>query len=91
MDVTFDPAKDVINRAKHGVPLAFGAGIWDDAAAVIIPTIRIEDGERRFRAIGMVDGRLWTAVHVYRDDTIRMISVRRSNDGERRIYDSDQG
>jgi uncharacterized DUF497 family protein len=36
----------------------------------------------------MVEGRLWTAVHVYREQTIRMISVRRSNDGERRIYDS---
>lgn len=88
MDITFDPAKDVINRAKHGVPLAFGERIWADDAAVIVPTIRVEDGERRFRAIGMVEGRLWTAVHVYREQTIRMISVRRSNDGERRIYDS---
>ena len=88
MDIAFDPAKDVINRAKHGVSLAFGARIWTDDAAVIVPTIRVEDGERRFRAIGMVEGRLWTAVHVYREQTIRMISVRRSNDGERRIYDS---
>ncbi|MCP3735727.1 BrnT family toxin [Sphingomonas sp. RP10(2022)] len=88
MDITFDPAKDVINRAKHGVSLAFGEQIWADDAVVIVPTIRVEDGERRFRAIGIVDGRLWTAVHVYRDRTVRMISVRRSNDGERRIYDS---
>jgi uncharacterized DUF497 family protein len=88
MDIAFDPAKDVINRAKHGVSLAFGKRIWTDDAAVIVPTIRVEDGERRFRAIGMVEGRLWTAVHVYREQTIRMISVRRSNDGERRIYDS---
>jgi uncharacterized DUF497 family protein len=89
MDIAFDPAKDVINRAKHGVSLAFGEWIWADDDAVIVPTIRVEDGERRFRAIGMVEGRLWTAVHVYREQTIRMISVRRSNDGERRIYDSD--
>ncbi|MEH3158003.1 MAG: BrnT family toxin [Sphingomonas taxi] len=89
MQITFDPAKDAINRAKHGVSLGFGERIWTDEAILVVPTIRIEDGEQRFRAIGRVDGRLWTAVHVYRDGTVRMISVRRSNDGERRIYDSD--
>ncbi|WP_375383427.1 hypothetical protein [uncultured Sphingomonas sp.] len=34
----------------------------------------------------MVDGRLWTVVHVERPEAIRFISVRRSNDGERRTY-----
>ncbi len=89
MDIEFDLAKDAINTVKHGVSLAFGGRIWADEAVIVIPTIRIEDGERRFRAIGMVEGRLWAAVHVYRGGGIRMISVRRSNDGERRVYDSD--
>lgn len=89
MHIAFDPAKDAANIAKHGVSLGFGERIWADEAILIVPTIRIEDGEQRFRAIGMVDGRLWTAVHVYREGIVRMISVRRSNDGERRIYDSD--
>lgn len=89
MDIEFDAAKDAINRDKHGVSLAFGARIRDDDAMVVVATIRVEDGERRFRAIGTVDGRLWTAVHVYRGTNVRMISVRRSNDGEPRIYHSD--
>lgn len=86
MDMDFDPAKDGVNRAKHGVSLGFGARIWEDAAMIVIATIRVEDGERRYRAIGMVDGKLWTAVHVVRDATIRMISVRRSNEGEQKGY-----
>ena len=82
----FDPAKDQANRVKHGVSLAFGDRVFEDADMLTIPTIRVEDGERRFRAIGMVDGALWTAVHVMRGDVVRYISVRRSNDGERRAY-----
>jgi uncharacterized DUF497 family protein len=45
------------------------------------------DGEDRDKVIGMVDGQCWTAVHVQRGTAIRMISVRRSNPGEQRVYD----
>ena len=40
----------------------------------------------RYKVIGMVDGKFWTAVHVRRGDTVRFISVRRSNDGEEKQY-----
>lgn len=87
MDIEFDPAKDIVNLAKHGVSLAFGARVLEDRRSILVPTVRIEDGERRIRAIGLVDGRLWTAVHVVRGSVTRFISVRRSNDGEERLYD----
>ncbi len=86
MDIEFDPAKDAANIAKHGVSLAFGAEVFSDADVLVIATVRVEDGERRHKAIGMVDGKLWTAVHVTRDAAVRFISVRRSNDGEERAY-----
>lgn len=86
MGSAFDPAKDAANIAKHGVSLAFGARIFDDADHLVLPSIRPIDGEERFKAIGMVDGRLFTAVHVVRDGVMRFISVRRSNDGEERAY-----
>ena len=91
MRIEFDPDKDEANIIKHGVSLVFGAAVWADPMFLVIPTIRVEDGERRFRAIGMVGARLWTAVHVYRDGATRMISVRKSNDGEQRTYHSAQG
>lgn len=86
MEFAYDPDKDAINLAKHGVSLTFGQRVWDDPDVVVTPTIRVEDGERRFRAIGRVDDRLWTAVHVNRGEVVRLISVRRSNDGEVRTY-----
>ncbi len=86
MDIEFDPAKDAANIAKHGVSLAFDARVLGDADHLVLTSIRPIDGEDRHKVIGMVAGKLWTAVHVIRDTRERFISVRRSNDGEQQIY-----
>ena len=91
MIVDYDPAQDAANRIKHGVPLAFGARLFEDPDLVLLPSLRPIDGEDRYKAVGMVDGKLWTAVYVWRGETVRMISVRRSNDGEQGDYDRDSG
>ncbi|MGB3805393.1 MAG: BrnT family toxin [Sphingopyxis granuli] len=49
------------------------------------------DEEERYKAIGLVDGKLHTAVHVWRGGVVRLISVRRSNAREQRDYHSDPG
>lgn len=87
MDIAFDPAKDEVNRFKHGVSLSFGKRVFEDMGHLIVSSSRPIDGEDRFKAFGKVDGRHWTAIHVWRDDICRMISVRRSNAGEQRDYD----
>ena len=86
MDIDFDPNKDALNRKDHQLPLAFGAKVFEDARHLGLPSIRPIDGEDRYKAIGMVDGKLFTAVHVVRGSVVRFISVRRSNSGEERIY-----
>lgn len=86
MENRFDPAKDVANQAKHGVSLTFGDRIFEDEDHVILPTVRLEDEEDRFKAVGLVEGKLFTGVFVWRDDLPRFISVRRSNRGEERSY-----
>lgn len=87
MEFEFDPAKDEANRFKHGVRLAFGQRIFDHDDHIVLASHRPIDGEERYKAIGIVEGKLYTAVHVWRDDRIRLISVRRSNAGEQRDYD----
>jgi uncharacterized protein len=89
MGMEFDADKDEVNRFKHRLSLAFGKRVFADPFMTLSPTIRIGDEEDRWKAIGMVDGKLYTAVHVWRDNVVRMISVRRSNASERREYDSD--
>jgi uncharacterized protein len=91
MEFSFDPSKDETNRFKHGLRLAFGKRVFDDPEHVVVPTVRIDDEEERFKAIGVVNGKLYTAVHVWRGEMLRFISVRRSNSSEQRDYDRDTG
>ena len=91
MEFEFDPAKDEANRTKHGLSLAFGMRVFDHDDHVVISSHRLVDGEDRFKAIGLVEGKLYTAIHVWRGDAIRLISVRRSNAGEQRDYDRHTG
>ncbi|RYF15213.1 MAG: BrnT family toxin [Oxalobacteraceae bacterium] len=86
MEIASDPAKDEANRDKHGVSLAFGSVLFDDPNHIVLPSIRSIDGESRYKVVGMADDDLWTAVYVVRGSVTRFISVRRSNDGEDRIY-----
>lgn len=89
MEFEFDPAKDEANRFKHGLRLAFGMRIFVDPLHQIFPSFRPVDGEDRYKAVGMVDGKLHTVVYVERIGVLRLISVRRSNASEQRDYDRD--
>ncbi len=91
MEFEFDPAKDEANRFKHGLRLSFGVEIFAHPDHVVVPTVRLGDEEERFKAIGLVGEKLYTAVHVWRGEVVRFISVRRSNDGEQRGYDRYSG
>lgn len=82
----FDPEKDQIKRAKHGVSLALGFRITADIGHLIVPSIRERDGEERFKVIGLVEQKLFTGVFVWRSEQPRFNSVRRSNQGEERVY-----
>lgn len=89
MEIAFDPEKDRINRERHGLPLDFGARLFDDPDHLVLPTIREADEEERYKAIGLVQDKLYTAIHVWRGEVVRFISVRRSNEYEKRAYHSD--
>lgn len=84
--ISFDPVKDRVNRAKHGLSLADAVKVFDDDDFLEISTIRAGDGEDRWKAIGLIEGRLHTAIYTWRGETQRFISFRRSNKGEERAY-----
>ena len=87
MEFEFDPAKDEANRFKHGLRLSHGKRVFDDPFHRILPSSREQDGENRYKAVGMVDRKLHTAVYTMREYVVRLISVRRSNSSEQRDYD----
>ena len=87
MDIEFDSGKDEINRLKHGVPLAIGAEVLRNRVEQIIDDRR-DYGEARFNAFGLVNGRLFVCTYTMRDQTHRLISVRKASKQEQRIWQS---
>ncbi|MEQ1498659.1 MAG: BrnT family toxin [Novosphingobium sp.] len=91
MEFEWDQIKDEANLFKHRLRLAFGQRVFDDPNHIVSSSHRPIDGEDRYKAVGLVEGKLYTAVHVWRGEAIRLISVRRSNASEQRDYHSDPG
>jgi uncharacterized protein len=85
--IEFDPAKDNINRAKHGVSLLATASFdWD--TALEREDDRFDYGEVRFVAIGQIESRLYVIVFAEGsdDDAVRVISLRLAEKQERNYY-----
>jgi uncharacterized DUF497 family protein len=85
MRFEFDEAKSQSNKAKHGIDFVEAQALWLDEMLIEIPA-RTQD-EPRFVVIGMIVGQHWSAVITYREDRIRIISVRRSRDEEVVLYE----
>ena len=86
MEFEFAEAKSRANKSKHGIDFVEDQEIWLDEMFVEIPA-RTED-EPRFVVVGMIAGKHWSAVITYRDDRVRLISVRRARVEEVAIYES---
>jgi len=83
--VVFDPEKDATNLSKHGVSLAAAARLdWDAALAWIDD--RADYGELRIVALAPIGDRLFFVVFVDRENSRRIISLRRANRREVNHY-----
>ena len=89
MNVTFDPAKDAANMAKHGVSLTEAAG-FEWGTAVVWPDTRRDYGEPRMAALGYIGLRIMSVVFVDRPPEQpterRVISLRKANTREVKRY-----
>lgn len=89
MNVTFDPAKDAANMAKHGVSLTEAAG-FEWGTAVVWPDTRRDYGEARMVALGYIGLRIMALVFVDRPPEQpterRIISLRKANTREVKRY-----
>jgi uncharacterized DUF497 family protein len=86
MDISYDPAKSRRNIAERGI--SFDQVIeFDWSQALIIEDTRMDYGERRFQALGPMEGRLHMVVFTPREDKVHVISLRRANVREERRYE----
>ena len=82
----FDPEKSEANRNKHGLDFIEAQALWEDPELIEIPA-KTRD-ESRFLVIGMIGEKHWSGIITYREDKIRIISVRQSRPEEVEIYES---
>lgn len=85
MEISFDITKDAANLDKHGISLAAAAVIeWDNA--LMWADDRYNYGEARMCSIAYIGERLHYVVYVDRDETRRVISLRKANLREVKRY-----
>jgi len=86
MEFEFDKKKSQSNKRKHGIDFIEAQALWNDPDRLEIPAKTID--EARFLVIGKIAGRFWSTIITYREEHIRIISVRRSRKEEIEIYES---
>jgi uncharacterized protein len=85
MNFEYDENKRQSNLAKHGIDFVEAQKLWNDPNLLEIPS-RIQD-EPRFVVIGKINSKYWSRVITYRDQNIRITSVRRSRTQEVAQYE----
>lgn len=86
MEVSFDPIKNTLNIELRGLSFERAAE-FEFATAWIVVDDRKDYGETRYRAIGFLAERLHALVFTETQGGIRVISFRKANQREERLYE----
>ena len=78
--------KSDANQRKHGINFTEAQALWEDSMLIEVPA-RTAD-EARWLVIGQLAGKHWSAVVTYREQRVRIISVRGARKEEVAIYES---
>ena len=85
MEFEFDPDKSASNRDKHGIDFVEAQALWVYDRYLDIDAR--SDTEPRFARIGRINGKYWVVFYTLRREVVRIISVRRARENERRSYE----
>jgi len=85
MEIEFDPVKSAKNAKERGLPFDLAAEIEWRKAVVSIDD-RFMYGEERRIAFAPMQGRLYAVCYVQRGQVRRIVSFRKANKREERLY-----
>jgi uncharacterized DUF497 family protein len=85
MDFEWDSTKEQANRKKHGIDFRMAAKVFLDPYVIKFDDVDA-NGELRFNAIGLVDGRMPVVIYTMRTEVVRIISARGAEPHEKRKY-----
>jgi uncharacterized protein len=86
MEFEFDERKSKANKAKHGIDFVEAQALWNDVDSLEISATTRD--EPRSIVVGRIGEKHWSAIITQRGERIRIISVRRSRNEERDLYES---
>jgi hypothetical protein len=93
MRFEWDEDKNRRNLAKHKLTFERASLVFEDPQQLNIQD-RIVEGEERWQTLGMESGMVLLVAHTYRDEAsgevIRLISARKANAHEKRVYAKSQ-
>ena len=87
MKFEYDEQKSQINKEKHGVDFVEAQNLWQDEDALVIPA-NIVDNEIRYALISKILTKCFVVIFTIREDTNRIISVRRCRKNEEKNYEN---
>ena len=85
MEFEFDKRKSAGNLKKHGIDFLTAQWLWEDPGLIEVSAQTVDEPRRL--VIGEIAGRHWSAVIAYRNEVIRIISVRHSRKNEVLLYE----
>jgi len=86
MKFEYNESKNRINIEKHGIDFIEAQEIWHDE--MMLKVVLDFPDEQRIMCIGKITKKHWTAIITYREESIRIISARRSRKKEILRYEN---
>ncbi len=86
MEFEYDNNKSRINKEKHGIDFEESQALWLDENALVV-SANIVDDETRYALISRLNEKCYVAIFTLRDETYRIISVRRCRKNEEKNYE----
>jgi uncharacterized DUF497 family protein len=83
----WDAEKDASNQQKHGVSFAEARLAFLDPFNITLPDPDHSVEEERFVLLGFAKRQILVVIYTERTDVIRIISCRKANTRERRLYE----
>ena len=88
MEITYDPEKWDWTLAERGLDFDDAVHVFADRTIDVLDD-REDYGEERWITFGWLRGRLVALVWTPRGESRRIISMRKANDDERKIYEAE--
>jgi len=83
----YDEKKSQINKKKHNIDFVEAQKLWQDKNALVVPA-NITDNEIRYALISKILTKCFVVIFTMREDTNRIISVRRCRKNEEKNYEN---